>query len=30
MIGWNHLVEIKRIEKLSLTVFPPTIMRGSR
>src|SRR6476646_4579507 len=24
MIGRNHLVEIKRIEKLSLPVFPPT------
>ena len=24
MIGRNHLVEIKRIEKLSLSVFPPT------
>jgi len=23
MIGWNHLVEIKRIEKLSLPSFPP-------
>src|ERR1700754_2603249 len=24
MIGWNHLVEIKRIEKLALIIFPPT------
>ena len=24
MIGRNHLVEIKRIEELSLTVLPPT------
>src|SRR4029079_8823991 len=23
MIGWNHLVEIKRIEKLSLPILPP-------
>ena len=23
MIGWDHLVEIKRIEKLSLSIFPP-------
>src|SRR6266478_9700813 len=23
MIGWNHLVEIERIEKLSLPIFPP-------
>jgi hypothetical protein len=23
MIGWNHLVEIERIEKLSLPSFPP-------
>src|SRR5438067_877881 len=23
MIGRNHLVEIKRIEKLSLSIFPP-------
>ncbi len=23
MIGWNHLVEIERIEKLSLSIFPP-------
>ncbi len=23
MIGWNHLVEIKRIEKLSLPFLPP-------
>ena len=24
MIGWNHLVEMKRIEKLSLLAFPTT------
>jgi hypothetical protein len=24
MIGWDHLVEIKRIEKLDLTTIPPT------
>lgn len=23
MIGWNDLVEIKRIEKLSLSILPP-------
>jgi hypothetical protein len=24
MIGWDNLIQIKRIEELTLTVFPPT------
>jgi hypothetical protein len=24
VVGWNHLVEIKCIEELDLTIFPPT------
>src|SRR5262249_24059920 len=24
MIGWHHLVEIKRIKELALSAFPPT------
>ena len=30
MIGWNHLVEMKRIEKPFLLAFPTTCGRSSR